>query len=171
MKFNKYTQKKLFMLLGAQSLKIEKYEELFSKLEDTLDISLQSLGVDSDLLNSIVTKVNYLSACLSQGQKELNNALEQCQNFKKMLDSDSMGIFPLTIVADRYNGVYSGGKWTAWNADSGDVPRAINGNDSECMKFWFNAANCGVKYGVGNTPQEAIKDLKGKLRRYRVRVI
>ena len=168
MKFNKYTQKKLFMLLGAQRLKLEKYEELFSKLEDTLDNSLQSLGVDSEELNSVVTKACYLAAYLKQSQKELNIALEQCQNFKKMLDFDSMGIFPLTIVADRYNGVYSGGKYTAWNADTCDVPRAINGNDTECIKFWFSASNCGVKYGVGNTPQEAIKDLKGKLRRYRV---
>lgn len=25
--------------------------------------------------------------------------------------------YPLTIIADRYNGTYSGGRFTAWNMD------------------------------------------------------
>lgn len=66
-------------------------------------------------------------------------------------------IWPLTIVKDRYDGVYSGGKWTAWNMNHWKVPKAVNGDDHECASL---CAIYNAVYGRGETPQEAIDDLK-----------
>lgn len=63
-------------------------------------------------------------------------------------------IYPLVIVKDRYNGTYSGGKWTAWNL--GYVPSKVDADDIECADF-FSKPN--LIFGRGETPQEAIDDL------------
>lgn len=64
-------------------------------------------------------------------------------------------IYPLVVVLDRYNGTYSGGKWTAWNLSY--VPWKIDADDTECADFF---AKNMIVYGRGETPQEAIDDLK-----------
>lgn len=64
-------------------------------------------------------------------------------------------IYPLVVVLDRYNGTYSGGKWTAWNLSY--VPSKIDADDTECADFF---AKNMIVYGRGETPQEAIDDLK-----------
>ena len=64
-------------------------------------------------------------------------------------------IYPLVIVKDRYNGTYSGGKWTAWNLNY--VPSKADADDIECADF-FSKNN--IVYGRGETPEEAIEDLK-----------
>jgi len=69
---------------------------------------------------------------------------------KKMSD-----IYPLVVVLDRYNGTYSGGKWTAWNLSY--VPSKIDADDVECADFFSENT---IVYGRGETPQEAIDDLK-----------
>lgn len=69
-------------------------------------------------------------------------------------------IYPATIIHDRYNGTYSGGKWTAWNKHFEDVPEDINGDDMTCFNFWADYK--GV-VGKGNTPNTALIDLKRKL--------
>lgn len=70
-------------------------------------------------------------------------------------------IYPLTIVSDRYSGVYSGGAYTAWNMDADEIPADINGGDIECDKFWEeNRLVCGK----GSTVSEAVLDLYLKLR-------
>lgn len=73
-------------------------------------------------------------------------------------------IYPLTIVSDRYSGVYSGSAWTAWNRDPDCVPEEISGGDGECLEYWRSEYN--PKYdivGFGNTPDAAILDLHSKI--------
>lgn len=71
-------------------------------------------------------------------------------------------IYPLVVVLDRYNGTYSGGKWTAWNMDYSDIPKKVSGDDIECSEFF---AIHHLIYGRGETPKEAIDDLKCMLQR------
>lgn len=69
-------------------------------------------------------------------------------------------IYPLTIMSDRYNGTYSGGKYTAWNLDPDEIPTAIYGSDNECLYFWIDLINKRtIPYGVGNTIEEAVGNL------------
>ena len=72
--------------------------------------------------------------------------------------------YPCTIIADRYNGAYSGGSWTAWPCDEYEVPRMQAGDDGQCMQFWSKVDKNYI--GIGNTPQEAFEDLKKKLRNH-----
>ena len=69
-------------------------------------------------------------------------------------------IYPCIIHKDRYNGAYSGAKWTAWNCYIEEIPEEIEWGDSECWNFWeeYN----GI-VGKGDTPSEAYKDLELKI--------
>ena len=79
---------------------------------------------------------------------------------KPMLDVDS--IYPLTVTMDRYTGSYSGGKWTAWNLEPSEIPVEVFEDDVSCGNFWF--LNEGrIKVGMGETPNEAIEDLRRKI--------
>lgn len=71
-------------------------------------------------------------------------------------------LYPLTVVFDRYCSCYSGGKYTAWNLLPECVPEEINGGDDECFDFWLNKKDDYI-YGLGSTPEEAIKDLYKKI--------
>jgi len=79
-------------------------------------------------------------------------------------------IYPLTIIKDRYNGVYSGGAYTAWNLDPDDVPRLVHGDDMTCMDFWSAHSKNNkcwdgstIIVGKGATIEEAVADLREKL--------
>ncbi len=73
-------------------------------------------------------------------------------------------IYPLTITADRYTGVYSGGEFIAWNLDANEVPEGIYSNDCGCHEFWLtNKIVCGK----GKTVSEALADLYLKLKKER----
>jgi hypothetical protein len=71
-------------------------------------------------------------------------------------------IYPLTILFDRYNAMFSKGKYTAFNLDPDKIPPAVYGGDLEHRDFW-DGVNDGiividseVKYiGLGDTPDEA----------------
>lgn len=65
--------------------------------------------------------------------------------------------YPLTIIFDRYGGTYSGGKFTAFNIYPDKVPCDIYSDDVTCSNFWKNYK--GV-VGIGNTPNEAINNMK-----------
>ena len=69
-------------------------------------------------------------------------------------------IYPLTIICDRYNGTYSGGKYLAFGLDHWDIPDEIGGGDPDEDEF-FNYSDKHTKYiiGKGDTPQEALEDL------------
>lgn len=71
-------------------------------------------------------------------------------------------IYPLTIIADRYNGAYSDGVYLAFNLYPCDIPMDIFDGDMEADWFWQNESD---KYiiGKGNTPMDAFDDLKNKL--------
>ncbi len=70
-------------------------------------------------------------------------------------------IYPLTIVADRYTGVYSGGAYLAFNLDADEVPEEIYYDDCGCHYFWtHNEIVCGK----GRTVSEALADLYVKLK-------
>ena len=68
--------------------------------------------------------------------------------------------YPLTIIKDRYNGCYSGGKYTAWPIDYWDIPGGPDGCDPECSKFWREYE---YPVGKGETAQDAINDLLPKM--------
>ena len=73
-----------------------------------------------------------------------------------MSDTVFESIYPLTIVADRYGGVYSNGAFTAWNLDTDEVPTEIASDDVTCMNFWYeNTIPCGK----GATVEEAVGNL------------
>lgn len=69
-------------------------------------------------------------------------------------------IYPLTIIRDRYGGTYSGGKYTAWNVKHYEIPKRIDGDDMDCQKAWQDLRNVKYPVGIGETIQEAIKDLE-----------
>ena len=71
-------------------------------------------------------------------------------------------IYPLTVIYDRYNGSYSGGKYVAFNLESPDIPKEIFGDDSTAIKFW---KHCKIIVGVGGSPDSTIKDLIKNLRK------
>ena len=80
-------------------------------------------------------------------------------------------IYPLTVIKDRYTGVYSGGVFTAWNEDYYNIPSDISDDDITCMAFWsdylvskkFNVDGNPLAVGIGSTADEAMKDLQLKL--------
>ena len=65
-------------------------------------------------------------------------------------------IYPLTIITDRYNGTYSGGKVLAFNMDYYELPEDIDGDDVACSNFFQKTK---IIYGKGDTPMEAYRDL------------
>lgn len=76
-------------------------------------------------------------------------------------------LYPLTIVKDRYNGVYSGGKYTAWNCQPYFVPSGICGDDLDCPDTWdeiLDDDKIKNMFGVGDTIESAIKNLANKRR-------
>ena len=75
-------------------------------------------------------------------------------------------LYPLTIVMDRYTGVYSGGKFTAWNLDPDEIPEDICADDNSASEF-FNDIRYRSRYytyGIGETPDEAAMDLYVKIK-------
>lgn len=71
-------------------------------------------------------------------------------------DIDFDFCYPLTVIKDRYDGTYSGGKFLAFNDNS--VPAAVYGDDVICAGFWSKTGH-SYMVGKGNTPNEAIADL------------
>lgn len=71
--------------------------------------------------------------------------------------------WPCTIVMDRYNGVYSGGKWLAFNEYNNDIPDDIGGDDPTELNFWSNLPINAKPIGKGNTPDEAYSNLVAEL--------
>ncbi len=68
--------------------------------------------------------------------------------------------YPLTILADRYGGTYSGGAFTAWPLLPDQVPDQAWGSDIDC--FCFVKGNEYI-IGVGEDPMKAFIDLTKKI--------
>lgn len=81
-------------------------------------------------------------------------------------------LYPIAIIQDRYSGVYSGGQWLAI-ANSKDphdwaesrahwcLHDGPHGNDITASVFGLQAHTFDW-IGVGNTPDEAVSNLKRK---------
>lgn len=67
--------------------------------------------------------------------------------------------YPLTLISDRYQGCYSGGRWLAFNEYLDAVYHAVGfgfeDDDVTCSEFWADPQ----PIGVGDTPDEAIQML------------
>lgn len=73
-------------------------------------------------------------------------------------------VYPVTIVEDRYNGTYSGGRYTAWNLFPWEIPDGAFEDDTSCMFFWEdNEKHNEFTVGLGDTPDEAERDLIRKM--------
>lgn len=94
--------------------------------------------------------------------KDLNAVVKKVE-----LESLAKGhIYPVTIIADRYTGSYSGAKWLAFQLDEGDIPADISGGDPDCESFWRSHSDLLLPVGKGETPNEALEDLKDKAKKY-----
>ena len=68
--------------------------------------------------------------------------------------------YPLTVINDRYNGTYSGGKYLAFPREFNEIEDEVCGSDPECMTYW---AEFDDFVGKGATINEAVHDLHDKL--------
>ena len=68
-------------------------------------------------------------------------------------------IYPLTIKADRYSGVYSGGEYTAWPCHEADIPDGVFMDDVTCAHEWGVIKSERQHVGIGCTPSVALVDL------------
>lgn len=75
-------------------------------------------------------------------------------------EEDYTVINGVTVIADRYSGTWSGGKFTAWDMPLSEIPYAVVDNDCPCRDFWYSAEDRLI--GIGDTPQEAYYDLLKK---------
>jgi hypothetical protein len=64
--------------------------------------------------------------------------------------------YPLTIIADRYSGTYSGGEFMAFPLEYTQIPEQVSGGDTECHMFW---AYNKIPVGKGISVEEAYKNL------------
>jgi hypothetical protein len=80
-----------------------------------------------------------------------------------MSEADELGV--CTIIADRYGGVYSRGRWTAWNMYPEQIPSDPSGDDITAADFWLRADGEDNQplVGRGAPPTEACEDLKRRL--------
>ena len=73
-------------------------------------------------------------------------------------------MYPVIIVCDRYDGTYSGGKFTVWGCAPEHIPEEVYSDDDTCHDFWkFEIQDFKYHYGIGNTIQEAVDDMYYKL--------
>lgn len=68
-------------------------------------------------------------------------------------------IYPLTIKADRYSGVYSGGEYTAWPCIEANIPVEVFADDASCAYIWGVIKSERRIVGIGCTPSVAMLDL------------
>lgn len=86
-------------------------------------------------------------------------------------EKDIDNFYPLCVLKDRYGGAYSNGEWTAWIDGIDYIPEGVFGDDVECMTTWRKLQGERREgktiYGVGNTPEEALRDI---VRAYKFRL-
>ena len=87
---------------------------------------------------------------------------DDCNNWEKWEADAQTDIYPLTIIRDRYRGVYSGGQYTAWNLAHYEIPEDIGDDDTTCRDFW-NLRSKEYPVGVGDTIREAVEALEGAM--------
>ena len=95
---------------------------------------------------------------------DLTNMIKKIE----MEDKTKLELYPLTIIKDRYNGVYSGGKWLAFCNDPDEINTDIWGSDTACDFFWweYKNGNINMVIGIGDTISDAVEDLRINLNNY-----
>lgn len=88
---------------------------------------------------------------------DTTNKVADIINSNNITDKEIPDIYPLTVVSDRYNGTYSGGKYTAWALYPEGIPEAVFSDDNTCWNYFRTTRDI---YGRGDTPNEAIIDLE-----------
>ena len=77
--------------------------------------------------------------------------------------------YPLTIIKDRYGGLYTGlgseggykrKEWIAFPLRFDDIPAQVNGSDLEQLHFLESYSE---PFGVGETPEEAVRELEERM--------
>jgi hypothetical protein len=74
-------------------------------------------------------------------------------------------ISPITIILDPQDGEHSGAQWLAFQSFPDELPKDCLGAGM-CEKFWQDHDDLKLPIGKGNTPNEALADLKVKAKRY-----
>lgn len=115
--------------------------------------TLSVLKADSDLAAALNAA---LSALRERHHAELAQKGKTVEQEPELLSG-----YPMTIVADRFGGTYSGGAYTAWNLEPWEVPSEIFDGDLGCGTFW---AENKLVCGKGDTPDHAEQDLFNKIR-------
>lgn len=107
----------------------------------------QTLGLDIDPggdLVAVMKKDAFNKACAEYVQEEY--------------------VYPIHIILDRYMGVYSHGKWIAWAGEYKDIPPGVFEDDVACSKEWTKLHQKRdegkVSFGIGDSPNKALDDLK-----------
>lgn len=80
---------------------------------------------------------------------------------KKQIDGWLERGWPVTIVADRYNGSYSGGAFLAFPLEHRDLPGEADNEDIICLHFWSTYKG---PVGTGGSPDEALGHLRSAMR-------
>lgn len=106
---------------------------------------------------------------IQQIAEMFNKAVENEQTLvavpsdKENLKTIAEDLYPLTIIRDRYTGVYSGASFTAWNLDYDEIPYEVSGDDISCHQFWSGLDTAIYVVGKGATVEEAYCDLLQKM--------
>lgn len=114
------------------------------------------ISEDEDLLREWVCSDSYKPVA-----NTTNKVASIISNNGNTTDKELHDIYPLTIVRDRYNGTYSGGYFTAWNLYPWGIPEKVFGDDNSCWSYFRSTHDI---YGRGSTPDEAVIDLKRRLK-------
>lgn len=129
--------------------------EKFPLIEECKDLVYVSPNTASELCMDIDQWGDIIHLIIPQ--KKLHEPSEE--EIQEVLDDT----YPLCVIKDRYGGVYSGGRYTAWYSDIPNTPSGIYEDDVTCAKAWgkLRAArqNGKLVYGIGKTPDEALRDL------------
>lgn len=76
-------------------------------------------------------------------------------------------LYPVTIIATRYSGIYEGGEWAAFPIRFEAIPPEVDADDVTCATWWEDHVD---SVGVGKTPDAALADLEAKCAANGVRV-
>ncbi len=75
---------------------------------------------------------------------------------------EQIEVYPLTIIADRYDGAYSDAKFLAFNLFQ--IPNKVGSGDEDEAEFWREGGEHEkYKIGRGEDPNAALLDLISKI--------
>lgn len=120
------------------------------------------------LFNGTIDIINNVCKEYKQNRPEKDDVEKpEISTDNEMTDSEFQdkidNLYPLCIISDRYGGCYSGGNYTAWTTGIDSIPEGVFDDDVECCLTWNELKakrnEHKIVFGVGNTPNEALRDL------------